>query len=198
MRPYICDPDKNKECKKTGCQDYCFHTFNKEYAREDLISLEETIKHCEEVAEEQEDFDKFQCGYWKPGCEDGAWKHTCRLPSNIPVGSSWGECSEQNCPLFHECLECANEHRQIAEWLRKLLKYESFADWIAEHIVDVEDWDENQGFYSEVICRKLTRLGHIKCVNEKYEYVDVNISANDIADVVEDWISNKEDGSGEG
>lgn len=87
------------------------------------MTLEEAIKHCEEVAEEQEDFDKFQCGYWKPGCEDGVWKHTCRLPSNIPVGSSWGECSEQNCPLFHECLECAKEHRQLAEWLRELQRY---------------------------------------------------------------------------
>ena len=85
-----------------------------------MLTLDEAIKHCEEVAEEQEDFDKFQCGYWKPGCEDGVWKHTCRLPSNIPVGSSWGECSEQNCPLFHECLECANEHRQLAEWLKAL------------------------------------------------------------------------------
>lgn len=142
---YLCDPDKNKECKKTGCQDYCFHTFNKEYAREDLISLEETIKHCEEVAEEQEDFDKFQCGYWKPGCEDGVWKHTCRLPSNIPVGSSWGECSEQNCPLFHECLECANEHRQIAEWLKKLGNYEDGIEKIKEQIncfKALEEWTE--------------------------------------------------------
>jgi hypothetical protein len=85
-----------------------------------MLTLEEAIKHCEEVAEEQEDFDKFQCGYCKPGCEDGVRKDTCRFPSNIPEGCSWGECSEQNCPLFPGCLECASEHRQLAEWLRTL------------------------------------------------------------------------------
>ena len=30
---YLCDPDKNKECKKTGCKDgYCTSTSNKKYA----------------------------------------------------------------------------------------------------------------------------------------------------------------------
>lgn len=85
-----------------------------------MLSLEEAIAHCLEVAEEQEDFDKFQCEYRKLGCEDGVWKRTCRLPSNIPAGWSWGECSESNCPLFSNCLECAKEHRQLAEWLKAL------------------------------------------------------------------------------
>ncbi len=87
-------------------------------------SLEAAIVHCLEVAEEQEDFDEFQCEYRKLGYEDGVWKRTCRLPSNIPEGCSWGECSESNCPLFAVCLECASEHRQLAEWLKKLKAYE--------------------------------------------------------------------------
>lgn len=29
---YICDPKKNKECKKTICQTMCFRTTNWEYA----------------------------------------------------------------------------------------------------------------------------------------------------------------------
>lgn len=35
---YLCDPDKNKECKKTGClfgfgkDGYCTSTYNKKYA----------------------------------------------------------------------------------------------------------------------------------------------------------------------
>jgi hypothetical protein len=98
------------------------------------MSIDEAINHYEEVVEEQEDFDKFQCGYRKPGCEDGVWKHTCRLPSNIPVGSSWGECSEQNCPLFPGCLECASEHRQLAEWLKELKAYRKAKKKIIENM----------------------------------------------------------------
>lgn len=30
---YKCDPNKNKTCKKTSCQDVCFLTRNKDYAR---------------------------------------------------------------------------------------------------------------------------------------------------------------------
>lgn len=88
-----------------------------------MLSLDSAIKHCEEVAEEQEDFDKFQCDYRKLGCEDGIWKRTCRLPSNIPKGCSWGECSESNCPLFSISLDLAKDHRQLAEWLRELKAY---------------------------------------------------------------------------
>ena len=87
------------------------------------------------------------------------------------------------------CYECEADHRQLAEWLRELKAYKSFADWIAKKIVDTEDWDANQGFYSEIICRKLTRLGHIKCEDKTYEYVDIDISVNDIIDAVENWIS---------
>lgn len=35
---YYCDPNKNKTCKKTGCQVECFHTCNKEFS----IDLEDT------------------------------------------------------------------------------------------------------------------------------------------------------------
>ena len=84
------------------------------------MTLDEAIKHCEKVAEEQENFKNFKCEYCKLGREDGVWKETCRYPSNIPEGCSWGECSESNCPLFSKCLECANELRQLAEWLKVL------------------------------------------------------------------------------
>ena len=99
------------------------------------MTLEEAIKHCEEVAEEQEDFENFKCEYCKLGCEDGVWKDTCRLPSNIPEGCSWGECSESNCPLFSKCLECASEHRQLAKWLKRLKRIE---DYIADGKDDME------------------------------------------------------------
>lgn len=91
-----------------------------------MLSLDAAIKYCLDVAEEKEDFDKFKCGYCKLGWEDGVWKQTCRLPSNIPEGCSWGECSESNCPLFSICLECAKKHRQLAEWLKELKNYKTY------------------------------------------------------------------------
>lgn len=29
---YICDFERNKECKKTACQELCFHTLNPAYS----------------------------------------------------------------------------------------------------------------------------------------------------------------------
>ena len=56
-----------------------------------MMSLDEAIKHCEEVAEEKE---------WQ------AYKSLSRTDDER-MG----------------CLECAEEHRQLAEWLRELKKY---------------------------------------------------------------------------
>lgn len=95
-----------------------------------MTTLEEEIKHCKEVAEEQENFENFKCEYCKMGCEDGVWKETCRHPSNIPELCSWGECSESNCPLFPDYLEYAKERRQLAEWLRELKAYKDRQDLI--------------------------------------------------------------------
>ena len=38
QRPYLCDPEKNQDCSKTGCYingGECRHTLNKEYRREE-------------------------------------------------------------------------------------------------------------------------------------------------------------------
>lgn len=58
------------------------------------MTLEEAIKHCEEVAEAEEQ--KYKD--WK-----GDYSHLKKIDS---------------------CLECAKEHRQLAEWLKKLKAYE--------------------------------------------------------------------------
>lgn len=56
-----------------------------------LMTLDEAIKHCEEVAEDNES--------------------DSRLYTDLdPYKAS-------------ECAECANEHRQLAEWLRELQRY---------------------------------------------------------------------------
>ena len=60
------------------------------------MTLDEAIKHCEEVAEEQErqaDFNSYRF----------QTKHI--------------EVYERQ---YKKCLKCASEHRQLAEWLREL------------------------------------------------------------------------------
>lgn len=57
------------------------------------MTLEEAIKHCEEVAEKYDtELNLINCGISNESCDN--------------------------------CLECAKEHRQLAEWLKKLLAYE--------------------------------------------------------------------------
>lgn len=57
-----------------------------------IDTLEEAIKHCEEVAEELEEEAVKGC------CDDSE--------------------------IMDKCIECANEHRQLAEWLKELKGYE--------------------------------------------------------------------------
>ena len=64
-----------------------------------MLSLEEAITHAMEVADEQErqaDFNSYRF----------QTKHI--------------EVYERQ---YKKCLECASEHRQLAEWLRELKKY---------------------------------------------------------------------------
>jgi hypothetical protein len=65
------------------------------------------------------------------------------------------------------CDECAEEHRQLAEWLEELKTYREFADWLAKAVLE-EDWEESADFNAEVICRKLTKLVKLKVVDNKY------------------------------
>lgn len=110
-----------------------------------MMNLDEAIKHCEEVAEEKEKFENFVCGYCAPGYEDGYFKDTCRLPSNIPEGCSWGECTESNCPLFSNCLECASEHRQLAGLLKELKKWREIPDKLVPKYRDGIEDEYNRG-----------------------------------------------------
>ncbi len=73
-----------------------------------ITDLDEAIKHCEEVAEEQEQKAK-------------EYKHNqdnlAKLYHSLdaPYG---GDYSKSN-----DCLECASEHRQLASWLKELKAY---------------------------------------------------------------------------
>ena len=48
------------------------------------------------------------------------------------------------------------------------LSHEDFFDWLACAVVMDTDWDEDPGFYREVICRKLVRLGVLELKGDEY------------------------------
>lgn len=108
-----------------------------------MMTIDEAILHCEEVAEEQE--------------KKARKKNDGTMSTRI------------------KCEECAKEHRQLAEWLRELKTYREFADWLVKAVLE-EDWEESADFYAEVLCRKLTKLGKLKVVDNKY--MEVNADEN--------------------
>ena len=69
-----------------------------------MMDLDEAIQHCEEVAEKQE-----------------------------KEAKEWNENQVRKCELFpfaeidytheNECKKCADEHGQLAEWLKELKAY---------------------------------------------------------------------------
>ena len=72
------------------------------------MTLEEAIKHCEEIAQnKEEDAEK-----WRYTLNDYRKRTSCE-PKTIPI------CKRE----LKECLNCASEHRQLAEWLRELKAY---------------------------------------------------------------------------
>lgn len=70
-----------------------------------MLNLEEAIKHCEEVAEKQE----------------------IKAKSNlieIDKIKADGILRLYDADEYESCMKCAKEHRQLAEWLKKLQAYE--------------------------------------------------------------------------
>jgi inactivated superfamily I helicase len=100
------------------------------------MTLEEAIKHCEEVYERK-------------------------------IKDAERHYDAESFEESKECIWCAEEHRQLAEWLKELEVYREFADWLVKAILS-EDWEESADFYAEVLCRKLTKLGKLKVVDNKY------------------------------
>lgn len=68
------------------------------------MTLEEAIKHCEEVAKELEEEAVKGC------CDDSE--------------------------TMDKCIECADEHRQLAEWLRELKKYRAIFEKVGKILAD--------------------------------------------------------------
>ena len=68
------------------------------------MSIDEAIKHCEEVAEKNEK----ECKNWAYGA------------SQINDDENRKKQYQKHAEMWHEC---ANEHRQLAEWLKELKEY---------------------------------------------------------------------------
>ena len=69
-----------------------------------MKSIDDAIKHCEEVAEAEERSAKLH-----------------QRPDRGVKGSG---------KRYLSCIECAKEHRQLAEWLRELKKWRALRDSI--------------------------------------------------------------------
>ena len=80
------------------------------------MTLDEAIKHCEEVVEEQE-------------------KKSCDLYEN------------QDYEKSKDCIWCAKEHRQLAEWLRELKRLrEEQKDVYTNGYDEGYDYGYNEGY----------------------------------------------------
>ena len=86
------------------------------------------------------------------------------------------------------CIECAEKHRQFAEWLkdykrlleqepceddinRKAEKYKEFAEWVAEEIFS-DDWEFNKHAFFQIACRKLEKFGIVKLIDGQWVFVE--------------------------
>ena len=76
-----------------------------------------------------------------------------------------------------ECIQqtliTKEEAMNVYELLRELQVYREFADWLVKAVLE-EDWEESADFYAEVLCRKLTKLGKLKVVDNKYMEVNAD------------------------
>ena len=67
----------------------------------------------------------------------------------------------------HDNLQGCLDFKQLAEWLRELKALKDFANFVAESVMD-EEFEENSGFYAEVYCRKLYKMGFIEAEDNKW------------------------------
>ena len=75
------------------------------------MTIDEAIKHCEEVAEAEEQ--KYK--EWK-----GDYSHLKKIDS---------------------CLECAKDYRQLAEWLKELVHLRNITEYIRDMVTCFEFMD---------------------------------------------------------
>lgn len=120
------------------------------------MTIGEAIKHCEEKAEEL----RQEAKTWT---NDGWQKAFIGLTPEKEA-----EFFEERQKEHDTCLECAKEHEQLAEWLKELKDLRIFAAFAAKSVCS-DEFEEDSGFYAEVLCRKLTKLGYIELDGDTYK-----------------------------
>ena len=76
------------------------------------------------------------------------------------------DCSE--CPYFQTDDKNANcIHHMMLDAEEVMKSQDDFCKWLAKCVLE-EQWEESPGFYAEVICRKLVKLGYLDVVEENY------------------------------
>lgn len=69
---------------------------------------------------------------------------------------------------YHFSVDNNGDFHQIRD-----LSHDDFFDWLACSVVlDDSNWEEASGFYREVICRKLVRLGKLRLEGDLYVLPD--------------------------
>lgn len=111
-----------------------------------MITLDEAIKHCKEVAEELRNVDMGEL-------------------DALYCGDT--ECIEAR---KNDCIECANEHKQLAEWLKELKQLREQTRWIPcserlpkenEYVGDVCKYYLIQDEYGDMYVAHLSSVGWI-------------------------------------
>jgi len=74
---------------------------------------------------------------------------------------------------IQQTLITKEEAVNVYKWLRELKTYREFTDWLVKAVLE-DDWEESADFYAEVLCRKLTKLGKLKVVDNKYMEVNAD------------------------
>ena len=97
-----------------------------------MMTLDEAIKHCEEVAEENECIAHSLT-------KDGWQEHFNNLTQEKEV-----EYKNVREEMANSCLECAAEHRQLASWLKELKAYRKAEKEIEQELVNWNDIDNGK------------------------------------------------------
>lgn len=104
------------------------------------MTLDEAIKHCEEVAESK-----------RKQVENDDWEK--------------GSLTER------DCLECAEEHRQLAEWLKELKAYKETWSKLGMWLADTRLAIAPDEFLNDVD-EELVRVAQVDMIDTVLEWMD--------------------------
>ena len=116
-----------------------------------MMNLDEAIQHCEEVARQNE--------------EDAILYSNCKKYKTNLYEIGLAENAEK------KCCKCADEHRQLAEWLKELKAYREIWNklgmWLADTRLAIAP-DETLDDVDE----KLVRVAQVDMIDTVLEWMD--------------------------